>query len=227
MKKEIIIFGTGKIAEVIHYYAVHECGFTVAAFTTDAKYIAAPTFLGVPVVAFEEVEKKYAPANYDLFVAVGYHDMNHLRANKVTEAKAKGYHLVSIISPLANVPKNVKHGENCFIMSPAIIHPCVELKNNVFVWAGAMVGHHSVIDDHVWITSSANIGGNVTIGSNTFLAMNANVGHSVSIGKECFLGANALVTKNLEDEKVVIAESQKPIKLTSKQFLKISSFSSL
>ena len=48
-----------------------------------------------------------------------------------------------------------------------------------------------------------------------------------SIGKNCFIGANALVTKNLEDEKVVIVESTKPIRLNSSQFLRISNFSNL
>ncbi len=226
-KKELVIFGTGKIAEVIYYYAVEECGYKVAAFTTDSKFISETNFLGLPVVAFETIEKSHAPASYDMFVAVGYHDMNRLRETKCNEAIAKGYQLVSIISPLANVPKNTKYGYNCFIMSPAIIHPCVQLGNDVFVWSGAMIGHHSKVGDHIWFTSSANIGGNVNIENNCFFAMNATVGHSVKIGKECFLGANTLVTKALLDGQVVISESSKAIKLTSKQFLRFSSFSSL
>jgi sugar O-acyltransferase (sialic acid O-acetyltransferase NeuD family) len=227
MKKEIIIFGTGKIAEVIYYYAINECAYTVAAFTTDSKYITEPLFQERPVIAFEELEKEYAPAKYDMFVAVGYHDMNQLREKKCNEALQKGYKLVSIISPMANVPSNVINGYNCFVMSPAIIHPCVELGNNVFVWSGAMVGHHSKIGDNVWLTSCSNIGGNVNAGNNSFFAVNATVGHSVNIGKDCFLGANTLVTKELLDGQVVISESNKPIKLNSKQFLRLSSFSSL
>ncbi len=65
------------------------------------------------------------------------------------------------------------------------------------------------------------------MGEHTFVALNATIGHSAEIGKECFLGANTLVTKKLEDGQVVIAESSKPIRLNSKQFLKMSTFSSL
>jgi acetyltransferase-like isoleucine patch superfamily enzyme len=90
-----------------------------------------------------------------------------------------------------------------------------------------MVAHHSVIEDNCWLTSCCNISGNVSIGANTFIAVNATVGHSVVIGKNCFLGANSLVTKNLEDEKVVISESSKPLRLSSRQFLRMSNFSSL
>jgi sugar O-acyltransferase (sialic acid O-acetyltransferase NeuD family) len=227
MKKDLVIFGVGKIAEVIYYYAKEECRYNVVAFSVDEPYKNKVTFQGLPVVSFAEVETHYPPAGNDMFIAVGYHDLNKLRENKCNEAMAKGYELVSIISPLANLPLNVSTGWNCFIMPPAIIHPCVSIRNNVFIFSGAMVGHHSVIDDHCWLTSCCNISGNVHVGANTFMAVNATVGHSVTIGKKCFLGANTLVVKNLEDEKVVIAESSKPIKLNSSQFLRMSSFSNL
>lgn len=227
MNKDLVIFGTGKIAEVVYYYAVHECGLKVVAFCVDASYKNLDQFLGLPVVSFEDVEHKYPPADYNMFVAIGYHDLNSLRKTKCNNAIQKGYKLVSVISPLANLPSNVKTGYNCFIMPPTIVHPCVVLGNNVFVWSGSLVGHHSTIEDNCWLTSSCNISGNVTIGANSFVAVNATIGHSVHIGKNCFVGANALVTKNLREEQVVIVESTKPFRLNSKQFLRFSKFSSL
>jgi sugar O-acyltransferase (sialic acid O-acetyltransferase NeuD family) len=225
--KPIVLFGTGKIAEVIHYYATEECQMEVAAFAVDGPYKTSEAFLGKPVVSFDEVQTLYPPHQFDLFVAIGYHDLNSVRSQKCAEAIGKGYTLTNIISPNCLLPKNTLVGYNCFIMPPSIIHPCVTIGNNVFVWSGGLIGHHSIINDNVWITSCANIGGNITIGKNTFIAINATIGHSVAVGQNCFLGANSLLTKNLEDDKVVIAESSKPIKLTSKQFLKFSSFSSL
>jgi sugar O-acyltransferase (sialic acid O-acetyltransferase NeuD family) len=227
MKKGLILFGTGKIAEVIHYYAKEECGYNVVAFAVDEKYKTENTFLGLPVLAFTDIEKAYPPASYDMFIAIGYHDINALREAKCKEAIAKGYKLVSIISPNTNIPKNVTIGSNCFIMPPSIIHPCVRIDNNVFIWNGSVVGHHSHIKDNCWLTSGCNISGNVTLGENTFVAINATVGHSVSVGKECFIGANTLIIKNTLDGQVFIAESSKPIKVNSKQFLKFSNFSSL
>lgn len=227
MSKPLIIFGTGKIAEVVSYYAVEECGFSIAAYTVDKLHLQSGTFLSKPVIAFEELASSYPVDQYNMFVAVGYHNLNKMRAEKCTSAKALGYQLISVVSPHATLAKNIVYGENCFIMPPCMIHPCVQLGNNVFVWSGAMIGHHSVIADHCWFTSNCNIGGNVVMGQHCFVALNATVSHSVRIGSQCFLGANTLVTKDLEDEKVVIAESSKPIKLNSSQFLKFSSFSSL
>jgi sugar O-acyltransferase (sialic acid O-acetyltransferase NeuD family) len=227
MKKKLVIFGIGKIAEVIYYYAASECGFVVEAFCVDQEYKNGEIFNGLPVVSFQDVEKKYPPAEFDMFIAVGYHDLNRLREKKCSEAVQKGYSLVSIISPLCNIPSNVSIGWNCFIMPPAIIHPCVQIKDDVFVWSGAMVAHHSVIEDNCWLTSCCNVSGNVNIGANTFLAVNATVGHNVKIGKNCFLGANSLVTKDLSENGVVISESSKPLRLNSSQFLRMSSFSNL
>ncbi|MEP6948202.1 MAG: acetyltransferase [Ginsengibacter sp.] len=227
MKKDLVIFGIGKIAEVIFYYAKEECSFNVVAFCVDEPFKNVEHFHGLPVVPFDKVVQEFPPSANDMFIGVGYHDLNRLREARCTDAISKGYKLVSIISPLANVPSSVITGCNCFIMPPAIIHPYVTIKNNVFIWSGAMVGHHSVIEDNCWLTSSCNISGNVHLGANTFMAVNATIGHSVSLGKNCFIGANVLVTKNLEDEKVVIVESTKPIRLNSSQFLKISNFSNL
>jgi sugar O-acyltransferase (sialic acid O-acetyltransferase NeuD family) len=227
MSKEIIIFGIGKIADVIQYYMREEGGVTVKAFTVDEEYANIAEFNGLPVVPFETIEATYPPSQYDMFIAVGYHDLNALRASIMAKAEAKGYQLISFAHPQSGIPKDLVMGKNCFIMSNVCIHPRVKLGDDVFVWSGAVLGHHSTIGNHVWFTSAANISGNVIIGDNCFFAVNSTVGHSVTIGSEAFIGANTLVTKNIEDGKVVIAESHRPIKLNSKQFLKFSSFSSL
>jgi UDP-3-O-[3-hydroxymyristoyl] glucosamine N-acyltransferase len=162
-----------------------------------------------------------------MFIAIGYQDLNKLREARCKEAINKGYKLVSIIGSKSQIPSNVVIGWNCFLMPQALIHPCVNIKNNVFVWSGALIAHHSTIDDNCWLTSCCNVAGNVQLGANTFVAINATIGHSVKIGKNCFLGANTLVTKDLDNDKVVIEESTKPFRLNSRQFLRFSNFSSL
>jgi sugar O-acyltransferase (sialic acid O-acetyltransferase NeuD family) len=227
MSKEIIIFGTGKIADVIQFYMREESGMPVKAFTVDAQYITEKEFNGLPIVPFEDIENLYPPDKYSFFIAIGYHDLNAVRAEKMRIVEEKGYEIISYVHPDSSVPKDLVYGRNCFIMNNVCIHPRVTLGDNVFIWSGTLIGHHSVIGSDGWFTSCCNVGGNVTIGNNAFLAVNATIGHSVTIGNNCFLGANTLVTKNLEDDKVVIAESSKPIKLSSRQFLRMSNFSNL
>ena len=227
MNKEIIIFGIGKIADVIQFYMREESNLPVRAFTVDQQYITAPDFNGLPVVAFESIQETYPPARFSIFIAIGYHDLNAVREQKMKEAEEKGYEIISYIHPDSSAPKDLVHGKNCFIMNNVCIHPRVKLGDDVFVWSGAIIGHHSKIGNHNWLTSATNISGNVTIGNNCFFAINSTVGHSVNIGNEVFAGANTLIIKNVENGKVIIKESDKPIKLNSKQFLKFSNFSDI
>lgn len=227
MSKPIVLFGTGKIAEVVHHFMVHEAGMNLAAFTVDTAFVGEGTKEGLPVVDFAAVEKQFPPDKYDLFVALGYHEMNALRARKIAEAKAKGYALPSFVHPQSGLPKGTPIGENCFIMRDVHIHPKVTIGNDVFVWSGAIIGHHCTLGDHLWFTSGANVAGACTIGDNCFFAINSTVSHGVRIGRRCFIGANALVTKDMTDEQVVIAQSDKPIRLNTDQFLRMSAFSNI
>lgn len=225
--KDLIIFGNGKIADVIYYYAAAECNLNVVAFTVDKDYMGNGIFHGLPVVAFENVSSVYAPETHSMFVAIGYHDMNSLREKKYLEAKKMGYEIISVVSPNAKLPATVKYGENCFIMPPSLIHPEVEIGNNTFIWSGAMIGHHSRIGDNCWLTSCANISGVVKTGNNCFFAVNSTIGHGVTLGSRCFIGANSLITKKLGDNKVVIEEASKEFRLETDQFLRFSKFSDI
>ena len=223
--KPLILFGAGKIAEVLLYFFQHHSEREVVACTVDAPYSPGAQWHGLPVVTFDAVAAHYPPDQYDMFVAVGYQDLNDLRAKKCAEARALGYTLASYIDPAA--PRDLVHGDNCFVMNQTLVHPRVAVGNNVFVWSGAMVGHHSVIGDNCWLTSCTNISGAVTVGANCFFAVNSTVGHGVSVGEECFVGANALVTKCAERGAVFVEGNTAQLRLNSRQFLRMSQFSNL
>jgi sugar O-acyltransferase (sialic acid O-acetyltransferase NeuD family) len=225
--KPIVLFGTGKIAEVLLYFLRYHSDYEVAACTVNRAFLSGDSWQGLPAIAFEEVEQLYPPGKYEMFVALGYQELNALRARTCAEAKAKGYTLISYVHPESGLPQDCEYGENCFIMNNVLIHPRVRIGNNVFVWSGAMIGHHSTIGDHCWLTSCANISGVVTVGKSCFFAVNATVAHNVVIGDECFIGANALVTKCAENNQVFLAENTKAFRLNSHQFLRMSNFTEL
>ena len=98
MKKPLVIFGSGDIAQLALHYFNTDSDYEVAAFTLDANYIKEVESFGLPVVAFEDVAKNYPPDSYDFFVALGYSKLNAVRKEKFLAAKAMGYKLVSYIS---------------------------------------------------------------------------------------------------------------------------------
>jgi len=225
--KPIVIFGTGKIAEVLLYFFRHQSNREVVACTVDRPHVTANEWNGLPVVAFDEVAAGFPPTSYEMFVALGYQDMNNLRAAKCHQARDLGYTLTSYVSPDSGLPKDCSYGDNCFFMNQVQVHPRVAFGNNVFVWSGAMVGHHSAIGDNCWITSCANIAGVVNVGKNCFFAVNATVANGVDIADECFIGANALVVKSTMPGEAYLVEDTKPFRLTSQQFLRMSRFADL
>ena len=222
--KKTVIFGAGKIAEVVHHYMANESPRQVAGFTCDDEYVGGESFHELPLVPFSAVQETFPPDDFDMFIALGYQDLNRLRAQRVEDAHKKGYSLPAFIHPQSGMPGDTAHGNNCFVMNHVCIQPKVKLGQNVFVWSGALVGHHSSVGDNCWITSQANICGVVTIGKNCFLAANATIGNDVTVGNDCFLGANVLVTKDLPDSKVVIQKSSDVLRLTSDEFLRMSKF---
>ena len=219
---KIVIFGTGQIARVAYYYITNDSPHEIAAFTINGEFIKENKVFELPVVAFEEVETIYPPDKFEMFIAIAYHGLNQLRADKYNEAKSKKYKMMSYISSKASIVGNVEIGDNCFILENQTIQPYSRIGNNVTLWSGNHIGHHSTIDDHCWITSEVCISGNVVIESYCFIGVNATVGHMVTVGKRSFIGANCLITKNTKKKSVYIAKDTEPYPLDSDKFLMIT-----
>lgn len=219
---KVVIFGSGKIADEAYFYLTNDSPHEVVAFTVDAEYVAAPEKLGLPVVAFEEVEGAYPPGEFEMFVAVGYQELNHLRARKYAEAKAKGYRLVSYVSSRASNVGGVEVGDNCFILEFATIQPCASVGNDVFIWSGNHIGHHASVGDHCYIAGNVVISGNTVVEPYCFVGVSATIGHEVRVGGESFIGAGSLVTKNVEPKSVYITPDTPKFRLDSAAFLRLT-----
>ncbi len=221
MKNKLIIFGTGKISEVVSNYFELDENHEICGYVVDDKYKKDDNFLGKPLVSESEVMGLYPPKKFKCFIAIGYQNNNSLRSDKFDLYKKMGYNFTSYIP--SNLKINFEFGENNFIMDSAIIQPKVSIGNNVFVWGGSMVGHHSKIKDNCWITGGSLIGGSAVIEKFTFLGMGSTIGHEITIGCNSFIGASTLVTKDTPNDSVIIEPDSKKIRLTTDQFLKISS----
>ena len=220
--EKVVIFGAGKIAEEVYCYFNADSDFEVVAFTVDSDYITCQELFGLPVFPFEGITKKFSPNTFKMFVALGYQNLNQLRACKYREAKAKGYELVSYISSRASNMGEVIVGDNCLVLEHTTIQPLSKVGNNVFLWSGNHLGHHAEIKDHCYIAGHAIIGGNAIIGEACFLGVNVTVGHRVEVGDHSLVGAGALLTKNTTPKGVYIECETKRFRLDSEHFLKLT-----
>ncbi len=204
MKKSLVIFGFGEIAQLAHFYFSTDSEYEVIAFTVDAAYLSDTTFCGLPVVAFEDVTRHYSPEKYELFIALSYAKLNAVRKEKYLAAKALGYRLANFISSQATILNDGLIGENCFIFEDNTIQPFVSIGNNVTLWSGNHIGHHSVIKDHCFIASHVVISGGVEIEEQCFIGVNATLRDHIKVGEKCVIGAGTLLLSNAEAEGVYI-----------------------
>jgi len=194
--KEIVIFGTGDIAQIANYYFDIDSIEKVAAFTVNEDYYKEATFEGLPVVKFEEILDLYPPSKFKIFIALSYTKLNKIREEKYMEAKSLGYEFASYISSRCSNMTQFDIGENCFIFEDNTIQPFVKIGNNVTLWSGNHIGHHSTIDDHNFISSHVVISGHCHVKSNCFMGVNATVHNNVIIEAGCLIGAAAIITKS-------------------------------
>lgn len=207
MKQKLVIFGIGDIGELAGYLFERDGIYDVVGFTVDREYAKETTFMGKPLVPFDEVTSHFPPNECSMFVAIGYSKINAVREAKYLAAKAAGYALASYISPHATVYENARIGENCFIFEDNTVQPFVTIGNNTILWSGNHIGHHTTIGDHCFITSHVVVSGRCAIGNHCFIGVNATLRDHLSIGARCVIGAGTVLLKDASDGQVFIAQS--------------------
>ena len=203
---KLVIFGAGDIARLARFYFTRDSEHSVAAFAVDRAFRQTERFEDLPLVDFETVTEQYPPAEYSMFIAVSYANMNRVRAEKYTEAKAKGYRLVSYISSRCSWLTEQPPGDNCFVLEDNTVQPFVKIGNDVTLWSGNHIGHDAVIDDHCFISSHVVISGRVHVGEYCFLGVNATIRNAITIAPETLVGAGAIVMADTAPKSVYVPD---------------------
>lgn len=214
-KQPVIVFGAGQIAEVVTFYLEHDSAYRVCALTVDAEYVQESRCQGLPVLAFDEAIQAFPPAQYGVFVALSFKEVNKLRAAKFAQVKAAGYQPISYVSSKAVTWPGLMIGENTFIMENNTIQPFVYIGDNNMLWSGNHLGHHSRIGDHCFVASQVVISGSVTVGDFSFIGVNATIRDNVNIGRSCVIGAGALILQDTKDFEVYLGPRTEPSRVPS------------
>jgi sugar O-acyltransferase (sialic acid O-acetyltransferase NeuD family) len=220
--KEIIIFGAGKIAEVVFDYVTQDSDLRVTAFCVDAAFRQSEQFLGLPLIAFEEAPRLFKPSAFDVLLGVGYHECNHLRRRTHGKVEAAGYRCASYRSSRAWIAASATIGEGSIILDHVSIEPKATIGCNTMLWSHTVVGHHAQVGNHVWAAAGSVIGGGAKLGDGCFLGLSASVGHEVTLGERCLVGANSFVGKDAVAGSVLLCAEAIPHRLDVDYFLKLS-----
>lgn len=217
--KKLLIYGNGAMARVLYSYARRTrevCGFTV----DDQCMVSQDRFCGLDLVRFSLVEMTFDPADCEMIIAVGFIEMNDLRARKYEEAKAKGYSFSSYVHPSMLLHDGVSIEENCIILDHVSIHPGCSVGRGVFITSNVNLGHDCAIGANSWICSGVAIAGGCTVGEGCFFGVNSSLGHGVKLGAQTFVAANTFIARDTRANEVYLSEPGQLFRLKSKAFLK-------
>lgn len=213
--QKLVIFGTGKIADMAWYYFTHDESYknkyNIVGFTEEMNEQQDKQFHDIKVYDFKNIENYFSHQDTVFFAPISARNLNKFRERIYNEVKQKGYKMISYISSKATVLTE-DIGENCFIFEDNTIQPFVKIGNNCVLWSGNHIGHHSIIGDHVFITSHVVICGLCHIDDYTYIGVNSSIKDHLIIAKNTVIGMCACVTKNTESYKVYIGIPAKAVK---------------
>src|SRR4030067_1341502 len=215
MSNKVLVFGNQKVASLSYFYLTHDSPFEVVAFTVDKAYIKEGMLCGLPIVPFEQIEDIYPPTTHKMSLFLGCRDLNRFREIKYSQAKAKGYELVTYVSSKVIAWPDLVIGENSMISEGAVVQPHVKIGNNVIISSGTMVGHHSVIKDHCFIASRTVLLGNVTVEPYCGLGANCTIKDNITISRECIIGAGSYISEDTKEKGVYITKPAELMAMSS------------
>lgn len=219
--RKLVIAGDSAFAQIAFEYFQAHSPYEVVAFTVEAAFLQQSEFCGRPVVPFETIEERFAPAEHAVHAAITYTQLNRLRTRLTREAKAKGYRLASFVSPFAFVHPTAQLGEHCFIFEMNVVQPFVSLGNDVVLWSGNHLGHHSQLGNGVFVSSHVVISGYCTIGENCFFGVNSSTANNINIARDCWFGPGVVITKDTAPGELYRSPEPALAKVSAPRFFRV------
>lgn len=218
--QEIVIFGTGQIADVAKVYIDTFGPGRVVGFTVDAAHMTTTTHNGLPVVAWERLETSFPPDRVKLLGPLSYQRLNDFRRERHEEGKARGYSFASFIHPsVQNLAESI--GENTFILENCILQPFARIGEGCMLWTACHIGHHTVIDDYCFLSSQVGVASNVHIGTGCLIGGQVGIDNALSIGASSYIQSRAIIRRNLPPQSVVRHIFDTPEKYSSERLKKM------
>lgn len=201
---KLVIFGTGELAHIAYEYFTYDSEYEVISFCLDDEYLRADTFLGLPIISYQQLATNLDPRRVEVFVAIGATKMNSAREAVFERIKSHGFKLATYVSSRAFVWHNVNIGQNVFVFENNTLQPFTKVEDNCILWSGNHIGHRTIIRAHSFISSHCVISGYCEIGNNSYLGVNCTINDKIKISPRTLLGSGAVITKNTLEDSIYV-----------------------
>jgi sugar O-acyltransferase (sialic acid O-acetyltransferase NeuD family) len=190
MKENIILIGGGghchSVIDVIELENKYEILGIV-----DIEENIGKKVLGYEIIGSDEDLKSLFETCKHAAITVGQIKSSATRIKLFTILKEIGFHLPSIISPLAYVSKHAFVDEGTVVMHHAIINANARIGKNCIINTKALIEHDVTVGDNCHISTASVLNGGVIVKENTFFGSNATSKQYIEI--EGFIKAGSVV----------------------------------
>ncbi len=125
-------------------------------------------------------------------------------ARKQIHSKLKSANYINVMHPDSTLGKNNTIGSGCIICKGVTGTTGIHIGNQVIINLNTTIGHDVRIADFVSIMPGVHISGNVKIGEGVLIGTGAVILPGITIGKWSKIGAGAVITKDVDEDCVVV-----------------------
>ncbi len=154
-----------------------------------------------PVINGHDDLDKFDKKDCDYIVALGDNNIRHQLHN---ELKNKGFNLVNVIHPVAEISEYAELGVGNVVMANAVINVDAKIGDACIINTAATIDHDCIIGDGVHISPGAHLAGQVEVGEYSWIGIGATVNQLVVIGKNVTLGAGSVAIGNIPEGKTAV-----------------------
>jgi len=141
-------------------------------------------------------------SRYDgVLVAIGN---NRIRQLKLTELRAAGARLFSLIHPAASVSRHARLGSGSVVFAGAVVNADSQVGQGAILNTGCSVDHDCLLGDAVHVSPGARLAGGVRVGDLSWIGIGASLRQLVCVGSNVIVGAGAAVVADVADGLVVV-----------------------
>ena len=180
MKEKIILIGGGGHCHSVIDVIELENRFEIMGIV-DKKELIGKSILGYKVIACDDDLRALFTSCKNAVITIGHIQSNKVRVALFQKLKEIGYHLPTIISPLAYISKHASLDEGTVVLHQAIVNANANIGKNCIINTKALIEHDVTVEDNCHISTASILNGGVIVKENTFFGSNATSKDSVKV----------------------------------------------
>lgn len=206
--KKIIVVGAGGFGKEVAWMA-KRCGYEVLGFLDSTPDKQNTKIMGLDVLGPLEYAERFL--DYEFVIAIG----NPRARKKIIDLffKNEQFCFVTLIDPSSIVGENILIAEGSIICAGVILTVDVSIGRHTIININSTIGHDVIIKDFVTIAPNASISGNVLLNDLVEIGTNATIREKLSINKGAMIGMGAVLTKDVEENHVMVGNPAKLLKV--------------